>query len=318
VSGLVGRRAVLPALAASPTASLKAIASRDPARAEAEAQIFGAERAYGSYEALLADPEVEAIYIPLPNGLHCEWTLKAAAAGKHVLCEKPLACNAEEAWRMSEACRQAGVQLMEAYMTSFHQRHQAALQLVRNGGLGRPLTVRTAFTFPASDPDNHRWRPELGGGSLLDVGVYCLAPVLALADGQPVNIAATMAAAPSGVDASFSGWLAFQSGLSASFLTSFAAPEEQLLEVVGSEARLRVERAFTAGSGDREIWIAHRDGRSERIDVEANDPYRTMVEQFAAVVAGDTQPLRPIADSIATLELLDSLRSAATVLPPTL
>ncbi|HZP26062.1 MAG TPA: Gfo/Idh/MocA family oxidoreductase, partial [Dehalococcoidia bacterium] len=118
VSGLVGRRAVLPALAASPTASLKAIASRDPARAEAEAQIFGAERAYGSYEALLADPEVEAIYIPLPNGLHCEWTLKAAAAGKHVLCEKPLACNAEEAWRMSEACRQAGVQLMEAYMTS--------------------------------------------------------------------------------------------------------------------------------------------------------------------------------------------------------
>jgi predicted dehydrogenase len=314
----VGRLAVLPALAASPTARLQAIASRDPARAEAEARNFSAERAYGGYEALLADPDVDAVYIPLPNGLHCEWTLKAAAAGKHVLCEKPLACSAGEVMQMADACRRAGVVLMEGYMTAFHQRHQAALQLVRSGGLGRPLAVRTAFTFPASDPDNHRWQPELGGGSLLDVGVYCLAPVLTLADGPPVSVAATMAAAPSGVDASCSGWLAFESGLSASFLTSFAAPEEQLLEVVGSEARMHVERAFTAGAGDREIWLAHRDGRSERIDIEANDSYRTMVEHFAEVVAGRAEPLRTVADSIATLELLDRLRAEATIVPASL
>lgn len=311
VSGLVGRLAVLPALRASASAELVAIASRDPARAETEAALFGARRSYGAYEALLRDPDVEAVYIPLPNGLHREWTLRAAAAGKHVLCEKPLACTAMEAREMADACEKAGVLLMEAYMTHFHARHRAALEMALSGRLGRLQFIRAAFTFPANDPQNHRWLPDMGGGSLLDVGVYCLAPVLALASGAPQALAARSWPAPGGVDAAFSGWLACEDGLTAAFQTSFMAAEEQTLELIGTEGRLRIERAFTAGPEDDGIELVLTDGSTEVVSIPGNNPYRTMVEHFAEVARGKTAPARTTHDSILTLDLMDRLRSAA-------
>lgn len=307
---MVGRRAVLPALERSRTATLIAIASRDAARADHEARRFKATRSYGSYQALLDDPEVEVVYIPLPNSLHREWTIRAAEAGKHVLCEKPLACTATEAMEMADACTQHGVLLLEAYMTPYHRRTQALLEVVRSGTLGELRFGHSAFTFPNNDPANHRWRPELGGGSLLDVGVYCLAPLVAIG-GEPQGFAASQVLSPGGVDASFSGWLDFGNGFTANVTTSFEAPEHQLLQITGTEGTMTVRRAFTAGPRDRDIVITRRNGRRQVVRESGNDPYQTMVEQFAQAVRYGAPLWRTPDQSVRLLALMDELRQAA-------
>jgi len=199
---------------------------------------------------------------------------------------------------------------MEAYMTAFHPRAQRAIALAQNGALGQIRSMTTAFTFPNRDPLNHRWLPEMGGGALLDVGIYCLEPILTVA-GEPIEVAASRVLAPSGVDASFSAWLAFKDGITASFLASFDAPEQQRLEIVGSEARLEMETSFTAGEQDRLIRLKHRDGRLEEIDAGGCDSYLAMVEHFATVVCGEAPSLRPVGDSIRTLKVIDRLRTVA-------
>lgn len=307
VSQLVGRKAVLPALQHSSTAEIVAIGSRDPQRARIEASRFGAHRSYGDYASVLADPDVDAVYLPLPNALHLQWTKRAAQAGKHVLCEKPLACNAAEAREMTIACEAAGVVLMEAYMTPFHPRYVRTLELART--LGDLRFAHTAFTFTADDPKrrNYRFDPKMGGGALLDVGIYCLAPLLAIAGHEPVRIAASAVLAPEGVDASCSGWLDFGGGFTASFETSLEAPERQLLEVVGTEAVLRIEgQAFTPGPKDTTLRVG-----DQIITCGANDSYQAMVEHFAAVVRGEAALLRTPHASIQMLGLLDRLRATA-------
>ena len=303
VSELVGRKAVLPALQRSPAAEIVAIGSRDPERARIEARRFGAPKS-GSYEDVLADPNVEAVYLPLPNGLHLPWTLEAARRGKHVLSEKPLACNAAEAREMAEACEAASVVLMEAYMTPFHPRHTRTIDLART--LGDLRFAHTVFTFTADDPErkNYRFDPKLGGGALLDVGIYCLAPLLAIAGRDPVHVAGNAVLAPEGIDTSFSGWLDFGNGFTASFEASFEAPERQVLEVVGTDTILRVEdQAFTPGPTDTTLRVG-----DQIITCDANDPYQAMVELFAAVVRGEAAPLRTPQDSVRLLDLLDRLR----------
>ena len=178
----VAQKAVLPAIVASPRARLVAVASQRAA--DGGGAPFGAPRAYQSYTALLEDPEVEAIYVPLPNSLHREWVERAAAAGKHVLCEKPLAPTAADARAMAAACAAAGVTLLEAYMTPYHPRAQAIEALVASGRLGALRFGRAVFTGVLDRPDDHRWRPEMGGGALLDVGIYCLAPLLVAMAGR--------------------------------------------------------------------------------------------------------------------------------------
>ena len=312
VSEIVGRLAVLPALQHSLTADLVALASRDAARAKAEANRFGARRSHGSYDELLADSEVESVYIPLPNALHKEWTIKTLMAGKHVLCEKPLACSALDAHEMAAAALKADRTLMEGHMTTFHRRHVAALELIENGALGKLRHIRSQFTFINHDPRNHRWLPELGGGALLDVGVYCLDPVLALA-GEPKQIQASQVLAPSGVDTTFSAWLEFNAGITASMLVSLELPEEQKLEVIGTSGRLDLKVAFTAGRDQDSLERTDADGSVERIETGGNDSYLEMVEHFAAVVRGESAPLRPVAASIRCLDLMDRLRSAAQI-----
>jgi predicted dehydrogenase len=310
VSEMVGRRAVLPALQRSRTATLVAIASRDAARANDEAKRFKATRSYGSYNALLDDPEVEAVYIPLPNGLHREWTIRAAESGKHVLCEKPLACSAAEAMEMADACTQHRVLLLEAYMTPYHRRTQAVLEVVRNGTLGDLRFGHSTFTFPNNDPTNHRWLPDLGGGALLDVGVYCLAPLVDIG-GEPQGFAASQVLTPGGVDASFSGWLDFGNGFTATFTTSFEAPEHQLLQITGTEGTMSVSRAFTAGPRDRDIVITRRDGMRQVLRENGNDPYQTMVEHFGQAVRYGTPLWHTPDQSVRLLALMDGLRQAA-------
>ncbi|PYM89755.1 MAG: gfo/Idh/MocA family oxidoreductase [Candidatus Rokuibacteriota bacterium] len=305
----VAQKAVLPAIVASPAARLVAVASGSAA--DGGGGRFGAARAYRTYAALLDDPEVDAVYVPLPNGLHREWVERAAAAGKHVLCEKPLAPTAADAEAMGAACAEAGVALLEAYMTPFHPRARAIEALVASGRLGALRFARVAFTGVLDRPDDHRWRVELGGGSLLDVGIYCVAPLLAAAGRLPARVEAAASLAKSGVDASFSGWLDFGDGFTATIECSFDAPERQSLEIVGTEAAVLVERAHTPGLEDVAYTLRHRDGRVEPMVAGGGDPYRGMIEHFQAVVRGEAEPRRSCADSVALLTVLERLREAS-------
>jgi D-xylose 1-dehydrogenase (NADP+, D-xylono-1,5-lactone-forming) len=305
----VAQKAVLPAIAASPGARLIATAS-ESAGADCAAR-SGAARGYRDYAALLDDREVDAVYIPLPNSLHREWVQRAAAAGKHVLCEKPLAPTVADAEAMVTACATSGVMLLEAYMTPFHPRAGAVAALIASGRLGALRFGRAVFTGTLDRRDDHRWRPEMGGGALLDVGIYCIAPLLAATGAPPVRVEAAALLSKSGVDIVFSGWLDWGDGFSAAIECSFDAPERQCLELVGTDASLVVDRAHTPGPADSTILLRHRDGRAETLVVGATDPYRAMIEHFQAVVRGDARPRRTGDDSIACLALLERLRDAA-------
>ena len=308
----VARQAMLPAIVASPQARLVAAASQHVDDAGAP---FGAERSYRTYDELLDDPAVEAVYVPLPNRLHRPWVERAAAAGKHVLCEKPLALTAADAEVMGAACTAAGVTLLEAYVTPHHPRSRAVADLLASGGLGALRFARAVFTGVLSRPDDHRWRPEMGGGALLDVGVYCMAPLLAAAGRAPERIEAAATLTTAGVDASFSGWLDFGDGFTAALECSFEAPERQSLEIVGTQAALLVERAHTPGPDDLTFTLRRRDGRVDEIVAGGADPYRAMIEHFGAVVRGDLPPCPSPADSVAVLAVLDRLRTAAGLAP---
>jgi len=305
----VAQKAVLPAIVASPGARLVAVASESAA--DGGGGRFRAARAYRTYAALLDDHEVDAVYVPLPNGLHRQWVERAAAAGKHVLCEKPLAPTAADAEAMGAACATAGVALLEAYMTPFHPRARAIEMLIASGRLGALRFARAAFTGALARPDDHRWRPELGGGSLLDVGIYCVAPLLAAAGRLPARVEAAASLAKSGVDASFSGWLDFGDGFTATIECSFDAPERQSLEIVGTEAAVLVDRAHTPGHEDVAFTLRHRDGRVEAMVAGGGDPYRGMIEHFQAVARGEVEPRRSCADSVALLTVLERLREAS-------
>jgi len=311
-SSWVAGEAVLPALVASPGVRLVAVGSRDPVAAADVAARFGAPHHFAGYEAVIAHPDVEAVYIPLPNGLHREWTQRAAAAGKHVLCEKPLAPTAADARAMVAACEAAGVVLMEAYMTPFHPRTEAVADLLARGGIGQPRFARAAFTFPLTDEANYRWLPGQGGGALLDVGVYCLTPLIDIG-GDPGTVAAQAVTAVSGVDVTFSGWLGFADGFSGAFICSFEAPEHQHLEVVGTHATLAVDVPFAGAATDTRARLHHCDGRVEAVDAPDGDPYLAMVGHFAAVVRRRTTLRRPPQESVRLLGVVDRLRAAADV-----
>ncbi len=308
----VATKAVLPAIAASPRARLVAAAS---ASSDISSGNLGC-RVYRSYAALLEDPDVEAVYVPLPNSLHREWVERAAAAGKHVLCEKPLALTARDAEAMLSACAKAGVTLVEAYMTPFHPRAQAIETLVSSGRLGMLRFARAAFTGVLDRRDDHRWRAEMGGGALLDLGTYCVAPLLAAAGRPPVRVSAAALRSQSGVDASFGGWLDFGEGFTAAIECSFDAPERQFLEIVGTEAALQVDRAFTPGPEDAAFTLRRRDGQCEEVATGGADPYRGMIEHVQMVVRDHARPRRTIEDSVAVAAVLDRLRDVAGLASP--
>ncbi len=295
-SSWVARDSVIPAIEASPKAVLLRSAS-----------LAAGQR----YEEVLEDPDVEAVYLPLPNGLHRSWTVKAAEAGKHVLCEKPLAATAAEATEMAAACEAAGVVLCEAYMTPYHPRSTAVADIVRSGRLGPLRFGHAAFRFTHRDPSDHRWQVAMGGGALADLGVYCLVPLLGAAGAPPSALAASAVTGGDGVDASFSAWLGFDGGFSATVECSFEAPEHQRLELVGTEASLVVDRAFTPGPDDRTVELHHGDGTVEVVETGGGNAYRGMVDHVCAAIRGDTTLRRPPPASIAALTVMDDLRSAA-------
>jgi predicted dehydrogenase len=280
----IGRVAVNPAIQASSNGDLLAVASRSEERARGFAEKMSIPTYYGSYDALLADESIDAVYIPLPNSMHREWTIKAAQAGKHILCEKPLALDAAECDEMESAAQAQGVKLMEAFMYRFHPQTEKVLELVRSGALGDLRMIRSAFTFRVNKPDNIRLRPDLGGGALMDVGCYCVNLSRTVTGEEPVEVRALARMGPSGVDEQLAGTLRFPSGVIAQFDCALTMERREEYEIAGTDAYLKVPAAFLPGTADTVIY-EHR-GRGEVIEhrIPGVDEYQLMVEHFADCV----------------------------------
>jgi predicted dehydrogenase len=307
----VGRLAVIPAIQRSSNGRVAAVASRSLHRARQEAERFEIPRAYGSYQELLADPKVDAVYLPLPNSLHLEWVVRAAEAGKHVLCEKPLAVNAAEVEAMIDVCRRQRVRLMEAFMYRFHPRSLRVKQLVEDGALGPIQLIRSAFAFLHQNRQDYRFKPEMGGGALLDVGGYAVSAARWLIGAEPVEVQATAQYGPvSGVDETLGGLLRFPGGEIAVVTCSFRTALRQNYEVVGRDAALEVSLAFVP-EGEQAPLVLLRDNRVETEQFPNVDQYQLMVEHFADSLLHDT-PLRfPPEEAWANARVLDGLARAA-------
>lgn len=268
------------------------------------------------YAAVLEDDQVDVVYVPLPNHLHEEWVLACAEAGKHVVCEKPLAIDRASAARMATACEDAGVVLVEAYMSPFHPRSVAVRDAVTSGALGGPLRHAEARFDGVLEPGNHRWAVANGGGALLDLGIYCLEPMLTAMDWdgteQPVEVAASARRAGDGVDEATAALLTWADGTTMAFHVDFAGPERQRLELVGPAAAIEVpERHATPGPDDHGYRHRDRDGVVTEVGTPAGDAYAGLVAHVRDVLVDGAPSLRPIERSVALAGLLDLVRDAS-------
>jgi xylose dehydrogenase (NAD/NADP) len=310
----IARERFIPGVRAGTEGEVVAIASREAGRAQQVAAQLQIPRAYGSYEELLADPEVEAVYIALPNSLHVEWTIRAAQAGKHVLCEKPLARRAADAVQAAEACRQAGVLLMEAFMYRLHPQHARALRLLADGAIGTSRLLRASFCFAMSPQrraagDIRLSRP-LEGGALMDVGCYTVNAARFLFGAEPVAVTAQMYVDPAfGVDTGFVATLAFPEGRLAVVDASFDVAGPQRYEVAGDRGCIVVEPAFVPGSGPVQLAIVT--GGERRVEeVPGADQYALEADHFARCVrAGRLLP--PAEDGVAQAKVIEALFQSA-------
>ena len=287
-----------------PEVEIAAVASRDGARAQAYASEHGIARSHGSYEALLEDDGIDAVYIPLPNGMHYEWTLKAIEAGKHVLVEKPYsrrAAEAEEAW---DAAERAGVIVMEAFMWRHHPQAAIAKSLVADGAIGRLRHIRTSFSFPLLDHGNIRMVPDLDGGALMDVGCYCVSGARMLG-GEPEHVYGEQVIGPTGVDVDFYGTLRFPNDVVGQFDASFTLPDRQRLEATGENGTHVLEAPWRADWGGRVLL------NGEQVDVPVADSYTLELSNFAAAIAGEAEPLLGREDALAQARVIEALYTSA-------
>ena len=312
----IGRWAVNPAIQASRNGELVAVASRDADRAQRFAKEHGIPSWHGGYQALLDDSGIDAVYIPLPNSLHAEWTVRTAEAGKHILCEKPLAMTAAEAEAMGAAAARHGVLLMEAFMYRFHPRTERVVAMVRQGAIGDLKAIRSVFTFRLTRPDNIRLSAELGGGALMDVGCYCVNVSRTLAGAEPLEAQAWAAWGSTGVDLQLAGMLRFPGEVMAHFDCALTLERREHYEVAGTDASLQVLAAFLPGK-DPATFTEDRGREPVRLhEVAGADEYQLMVEHFADCVLTD-QPVRyPVSEAVANLRTIEALyRSARTGAP---
>lgn len=315
----IARICVIPAIARSANGKLRALASRNPGAARETAATNGIERLYDRYEDVLEDPRVDAVYIPLPNHLHRPWTINALAAGKSVLCEKPLACNADEAAEMAAAAAKNRSLLMEAFMYRYHPRSRRIRQMVTEGALGELRSVRTAFCYSMKPEvleagENPRLRPEMGGGALLDVGCYGVSVARWLFGAEPETVQAQAVYHPRrNVDVHLAAVMRFPGRGLATLEASFITALQQTYAVIGSTGAIELpHNAFIPW--DAEAGFIQR-GRDDEVGrqrtVAGVDQYRLMVEDFAAAVIGRQPPAFGIEDSVANLRVLDALAQAA-------
>ena len=312
----IGIDLVLPAMRASPLIDLRAIASRSLEKAQRAAMALDIPRAYGSYDELIADPEIEAIYNPLPNHLHVPLTLQAAAAGKHVLCEKPIALTAAEAEPLRAAAR--GVRIEEAFMVRHHPQWQRVRELVRSGHIGTPRAVQVFFSYFNDDPGNIRNQPGIGGGALYDIGCYAILSGRYLFECEPQRAIALVDRDPAlGTDRTTSALLDFGFGRQVSFTVSTQSCSHQRVNVVGTQGRIEIAIPFNAERGGAMRITLDRGGALDGSGITtetlgAADQYRLQAEAFSRLVRGESAPSWGVDDAIAQMRVIDALWRSET------
>jgi predicted dehydrogenase len=307
---------VIPAMQRGEVSEIAAIASRDPAKARDAAGTLAIPRAYGSYEELLADSEIEAIYNPLPNEMHVPWTIKALEAGKHVLCEKPVALDASEARQLIAARDKAGKLVAEAFMVRFHPQWRRALELVALGAIGAPGAIQTFFSYRLLDPANVRNRPP-GGGGLYDIGCYAILTARYIFGAEPVRVTATLDRDPHfRTDRLVSAILEFPGGRHLTFSAATQLSPHQRVTIVGEEGRIEVEIPFNAPP-DRptKILVDTGDdlfGGGARVEeFPVCDQYTLQGDAFSRAVAGKAPLEFPIEDAVLNMRVIEALFRAA-------
>jgi xylose dehydrogenase (NAD/NADP) len=303
---------LLPAAAESTRVEVIAVASRDVARAEAYARARGIERAYGSYVELLADPDVEAVYISLPNSLHVEWSIRALESGKHVLCEKPLSRHPEDVARAFDVAERAGRLLMEAFMYRHNPQTMRLKELVEGGAIGDLRLIRAAFSFPLTDSPNVRLDPALDGGGLMDVGCYCVSGVRLFA-GEPEHVYGEQIAASTGVDEVFVATMRFPGDVLAEIDAGLVLPMRDELEAIGEEGSLFVDDPWHCRTPGIELRTK---AGTEEISVDRADSYRLELENMSDAIRGRAEPLLGREDALGQARAIEALyRSAAEARP---
>ncbi|GIP26748.1 deoxyfructose oxidoreductase [Paenibacillus sp. J23TS9] len=309
----IAKRAVIPGVHLSELNEVAAIASRDLDKAKQTAEELHIPNAYGSYEALLEDPSIDVVYIPLPNHLHKEWTIRAAQAGKHILCEKPLALTEAEAVEMAEAAERAGVYLSEAFMYRYHPRYDAIKDLIDSGAIGELRGIRSAFTFNSSgNTGNVRFRKDWGGGSIYDVGCYPINAARLLLGKEPdaVTVNALFSPDHGDVDMMASGLIEF-GDVSLSFDCGMWAASRNPLEVLGTEGIIEVPSAFVTPSPGSGNFFISTGGERKEIHVQDINAYTEQADHLARAIH-DRTPLRfDTQDAIHNMKVIDACLMSA-------
>jgi len=313
-------RALIDPLRTSPRSELVAVASRSLEAARDYAHRKDIPKAFGSYEELLADPEIDAVYISLPNHLHCEWSVAAAVSGKQVLCEKPLVLTLEELDRVEAAARENNVTIFEAFMYLHHPQTLRLRERVRSGDLGQLQSIRSSFGYYLPPESNNvRLRPEMGGGSLWDVGVYPVSFSVVMADaGPPVEVSAVRRDGETGIDIAFDGQMRFANDIVAQISCGFRRPLEWGATLAGSDRIIQVDEPWKPGAEGYEsvIRTQSREGEEETVAFPAVDPYLCEVEAMEACVLDGAAPLVPLSLSRQFLQTVLALYSSAATDQP--
>jgi len=308
-------RALIKPLRASKRNQLLAVASRTQSSADAYAREWNIPRAHGSYEALLADPEIDVIYNPLPNHLHAEWTIKAVEAGKHVLCEKPLTLSVDEVDAVQAAARKQGRVVAEAFMYRHHPQTLRLQELVKEGALGALKLIRGSFTYVLSRSGDVRLDPAMGGGSIWDVGCYPISYARTIVGKEPLEVFGWQVNGPTGIDETFVGQMRFADEVHAQFDSSFAIPFQTFMEIVGSEATLTIPKPFKPETDEK--LSLRRGDKTETVKIKGQELYIGEVEDMADAILLGRQPRVSLDDSranvAAILALLESARTGKPV-----
>jgi predicted dehydrogenase len=308
----IGVEKVIPAMQQGEYCEITAIASRNLDKAQAVARQLGIPKAYGSYEELLADPEVDAVYNPLPNHLHVPWSIKAIEAAKHVLCEKPIGLTSAEGQELLDAARQhPKLKVMEAFMYRHHPQWQLAKQLVTEGQIGELRTIQTFFSYYNDDPNNIRNMADIGGGGLMDIGCYCISLSRFIFDGEPERVSGIVEYDPAmKVDRLASGMMDFGRGTSAFTCSTQLAPYQRV-HIVGTEGRVEIEIPFNAPP-DRPCKMWHQRGEEiEEILLEICDQYTIQGDLFSQAVLDDTEVPTPLEDAVANMKIIEAIIGSA-------
>jgi predicted dehydrogenase len=302
-------RALIPPLRVSKRNRLLAVGSRSQASADAYAREWKIPRVHGSYEALLADPEIDVIYNSLPNHLHAEWTIKAVQAGKHVLCEKPLALSVEEVDAVKAAAQKHGRVVTEAFMYRHHPQTLKVQELVQNGSLGTLKLVRGSFSYMLTRAGDVRLNPEWGGGSIWDVGCYPISYTRTVVGAAPLEVFGWQVTGQTGIDDTFVGQMRFEQDVLAQFDSSFAIPFHVFMEIIGSEGTLNVPNPYKPGLAEK-IYLTRGD-KLETIRIRGQELYIGEVEDMADAILLGKGPRVSLDDSRANVAVICALLEAA-------